>query len=151
MISTSTAARSNSLRNNTSRAASSESMAARHESRVPSLRSEKIGEEHLRRFLHDCPKQLNAQERETILALSHNLPMLWQAATTTPKDRQAIARLLLEQVVVTVEGNTDRVDVELRWAGEFVSRHALCRPVQTYQQLSNYQELVTRVDAFTHG
>ncbi len=29
----------------------------------------------------------------------------------------------LEQVTVTVEGNTDRVDVELRWAGGFVSRH----------------------------
>jgi hypothetical protein len=48
---------------------------------------------------------------------------------------------------VTVEGNTDRVDVELRWAGGFVSRHTLSRPVQTYEQLSNYDELVARVDA----
>ena len=48
---------------------------------------------------------------------------------------------------MTVEGNTDRVDVELRWAGGFVSRHTLSRPVQTYEQLSNYDELVARIDA----
>ena len=83
------------------------------------------------RFQRDCPKQLSPQEREQILALASDLPALWQAETTTPEDRQMIARLLLEQVTVTIEGNTDHVHLELRWAGEFVSRHALFRPVQT--------------------
>lgn len=99
------------------------------------------------RFQRDCPTQLSAHERQQILALSQDLPALWHADTTTPEDRQTVARLLLEQVAVTVEGNTDRVDVELRWAGGFVSRHTLYRPVQTYQQLSNYDELVLRIDA----
>jgi DNA invertase Pin-like site-specific DNA recombinase len=99
------------------------------------------------RFQRDCPTQLSAQEREQILALARDLPGLWHSDTTTPEDRQAVARLLLEQVTVTVEGNTDRVDVELRWAGEFVSRHTLYRPVQTYEQLSNYDALVRRIDA----
>jgi DNA invertase Pin-like site-specific DNA recombinase len=97
-------------------------------------------------FQRECPTQLSPREREEILALSGNLPALWHADTTTPQDRQMIARLLLEQVTVTVEGNTDRLDVELRWAGGFVSRHALVRPVQTYEQLSNYGELVARID-----
>ena len=90
------------------------------------------------RFQQDCPTQLSPHEREQILALSEDLPALWHADTTTPEDRQAVARLLLEQVTVTVEGNSDRVDVELRWAGGFVSRHTLSRPVQTYEQLSSY-------------
>jgi DNA invertase Pin-like site-specific DNA recombinase len=98
------------------------------------------------RFQRDCPTQLSPHERAQILALSEDLPALWRAATTTPEERQTVARLLLEQVIVTVEGNTDRVDLELRWAGGFVSRHALSRPVQTYEQLSNYDELVARVD-----
>jgi hypothetical protein len=97
-------------------------------------------------FQRECPTQLSPREREEILALSGNLPALWHADTTTPQDRQMIARLLLEQVTVTVEGNTDRLDVELRWAGGFLSRHALVRPVQTYEQLSNYGELVARID-----
>lgn len=99
------------------------------------------------RFQQDCPLQLSPQEREQILTLSKDLPALWQAETTTPEDRQTIARLLLEQVTVTIEGNTDRVDVELRWSGEFISRHTLYRPVQTYAQLSNYEELVRRIQA----
>lgn len=98
------------------------------------------------RFQRDCPTQLTPAEREQIRALSQDLPALWQAATTTPEQRQTIARLLLEQVTVAVEGQTERVEVELRWAGGFVSRHTLRRTVQTYSQLSNYQELVSRLD-----
>jgi hypothetical protein len=99
------------------------------------------------RFQRDCPTRLTALECEQIRGLSQDLPVLWHAQTTRPEDRQVIARLLLEQVTVTVEGQTDRVEVELRWAGGFVSRHTLCRPVQTYEQLSNYDELVARIDA----
>ena len=98
------------------------------------------------RFQRGCPTQLSPHEREQILALAQDLPALWHADSTTPQDRQTIARLLLEQVTVTVEGNTDRVDVELRWVGGFVSRHTLYRPVQTYEQLSGYRELVARID-----
>ena len=48
---------------------------------------------------------------------------------------------------MTVEGDTDRVDVELRWSGGFTSRHTLIRPVQTYEQLSNFDELVARIES----
>jgi hypothetical protein len=99
------------------------------------------------RFQRECPTQLSPREREEILTLSGDLPALWHADTTTPQDRQTIARLLLEQVTVTVEGDSDHLDVELRWAGGFVSRHALVRPVQTYEQLSNYAELAARIEA----
>ena len=98
------------------------------------------------RFQQDSPTQLSPQEREQILSLAQDLPALWEADSTMPEDRQTIARLLLEQVTVTVEGNTDHVDVELRWAGGFVSRHTLTRPVQTYEQLSNYGELIASVE-----
>ena len=98
------------------------------------------------RFQQDSPTQLSPQEREQILSLAQDLPALWEADSTMPEDRQTIARLLLEQVTVTVEGNTDHVDVELRWAGGFVSRHTLTRPVQSYEQLSNYGELIASVE-----
>jgi DNA invertase Pin-like site-specific DNA recombinase len=98
------------------------------------------------RFARECPTQLSSNEREQILALAKDLPALWHAETTTPEDRQRIARLLLEQITVTVEGNTDRVEIELCWAGGFVSLHTLFRPVQTYEQLSNYDDLVARIN-----
>lgn len=99
------------------------------------------------RFKRESPTQLSVAEREQIQSLAEDLPVLWHAPSTTPEDRQAIAWLLLEKVTVTVEGNTERVEVELRWIGGFVSRHTLTRPVQTYEQLSNYNELVARIEA----
>lgn len=107
---------------------------------------EKLHPEYAR-FRQECPQPLTPQERDQVLALSEDLPALWHCATTTPEDRQTVARLLLEQVTVTVEGDTERVEVELRWAGGFISRHALYRPVQTYEQLSTYGALVARIDA----
>lgn len=97
------------------------------------------------RFEQECPQQLNDEERQQILALSKDLPQLWRGTTTTPQDRQTIARLLIEQVNVSIEGNSERVDVEISWIGGFASRHALRRPVQTYKQLSYYEELMTRI------
>jgi hypothetical protein len=99
------------------------------------------------RFSRATPKHLCDAERQQIQSLAADIPALWHAASTTPEDRQTIARLLLEQVTVTVEGDTDVVEVELRWAGGFVSRHSLTRPVQTYKQLANYDELVARIDS----
>lgn len=99
------------------------------------------------RFSRETPKHLSDAERQQIQSLAEDIPALWHAASTTPEDRQTIARLLLEQVTVTVEGDSDHVEVELRWAGGFISRHSLTRPVQTYKQLSNYDELVARIDS----
>jgi DNA invertase Pin-like site-specific DNA recombinase len=112
-----------------------------------SLRAQEQRQADYGRFQRECPTRLSDTEREQILALAEDLPALWQADSTTPEDRQTIARMLLDQVVVSIEGDTDRVDVELCWAGGFTSRHALYRPVQTYRQLSNYEQLIERLDA----
>ncbi len=98
-------------------------------------------------FKRECPMQLSDQQREQILSLACDLPALWHANTTTPEDRQTIARSLLERVVVSIEGDTNHVDVELHWTGGFTSQHVLQRPIRTYEQLSNYKELVERIDA----
>jgi len=94
------------------------------------------------RFQRDCPRQLSSDERGQIATLSRNQPALWHADSTTSEDRQTIARLLPEQVLVTVEGNTDRVDVELRWAGGVVRRGTRYRPHATCEPLSNCDEFV---------
>jgi hypothetical protein len=57
-----------------------------------------------------------------------------------------IARTLLERVIVTVDGDSENVDVEVRFAGGFVSHIAHRRPVQTYDQTSNFGELTARVE-----
>ncbi len=97
------------------------------------------------RFAADQPSELLAMEREQIHSLSNDIESLWQAVTTTCEDRQTIARLLLDRVVVSVNSTNEQVEVEVHWVGGFNSHHHESRPVDSYKQLSNYAEFVARV------
>lgn len=94
------------------------------------LQEQRRLEEAYARCCRSEPAGLSAVEREHIRALAGDLPALWQAATTTAADRQRIVGLLVEEVVVTVAGTSERTDVTIRWAGGQTSAHALVRPVQ---------------------
>ena len=59
-------------------------------------------------------------------ALSARPPGLVGRPETTAHDRQEIVRVLLEQVTVDVQGDSEQVDVTLRWAGGAES--APCQP-----------------------
>jgi DNA invertase Pin-like site-specific DNA recombinase len=107
---------------------------------------EQLGIEYAR-FKQATPHQLTDAERAEIRSLSQRLPQLWQAETTTAEDRCAVARMLIDQVVVTIEGDSERVDVDIHWKGGFGSHHAMRRPVQTYEQLSYFDELLARIKA----
>jgi len=97
------------------------------------------------RFLSTQPHALSAAERARIRQLAADIPALWQAATTTPAERQAIVRQLIERVIVTVINDSERVSVEVQWVGGHRTRTAITRPVARLEQLSYYPELMARV------
>lgn len=103
-------------------------------------------EQQYARFSQAHPATLSEQERERIRALSRNLPAIWQAATTAPSDRQRIVRLLVDRVVIDVQGDTDRADVTIEWSGGFTSHHELIRPVQGYRQMADYDRVAGRIE-----
>ena len=76
-------------------------------------------EEEYARFRHNQPAGLWAGEHNQIHALAEELPGLWQARPATAADRQRIVRLLVKEVVATVRGESERVDVTIHWAGGF--------------------------------
>jgi DNA invertase Pin-like site-specific DNA recombinase len=110
------------------------------------LKEQRRLEEESARFSRDQPRGLSAGEREQIHAWARDLPALWRAATTTAADRQRIVRLLVQEVVVTVRGESEWVDVTIHWAGGFSSDHELVRPVRRYQQMAGFEGLLNRID-----
>ncbi len=109
------------------------------------LRQQRQLEEAFQTWKRSAPTRLSESDREAIRALAADLPSVWRAETTTPQDRQRIARLLLEQVCATVDKESERVDVKLHWVGGLVTEHTVCRPVSRYDQQSDYPRLVRRL------
>lgn len=96
-------------------------------------------------FCRRQPATLSEEERAHIRALASDIPDLWKGETTTPQERQRVVRLLVERVVVQVQGQTDQVDVAIHWVGGSVTQHRLVRTVGRYQQLADYPRLCARM------
>lgn len=69
------------------------------------------------------PKTLTPQEKTAILALGDNLEAVWDADTTTDRDRKQLLRTLIEEVNITVHRDeTDgHADLIVRWKGGAIS------------------------------
>ena len=97
------------------------------------------------KFLGEHPALLSGEQRESIRRLAVDIPAMWNAPTTTVADRQSIIRQLVEQVIVTVQGNSEQVDVRIHWNGGHGTQATLIRPVARLDQLSYYPQLTQRV------
>lgn len=102
-------------------------------------------EEDYRRFQSETPKVLSEAEREAIRRLSEDIPALWQSVTTTNRDRKEIVRQIVERISIGIEGDSERVEVEIRWAGGVSTKDIALRPVQKLEQLSYYRKLCKRL------
>jgi len=69
------------------------------------------------------PRTLSAGERAAILALGDDLGTVWDAPTTTSKDRKQLLRTLLEEVNITLhrDGPGPHAGLVLRWKGGAIS------------------------------
>ena len=113
-----------------------------------------LAEEELKmeyeRFLSEQPAVLTAEERAAIQELSTSIPKIWNAPTTSPSERQLIIRQLIEKITVTVQGESEKVDVVYKWAGGHKTATTLIRPVACLDQLSYYHDLLDRVVELKH-
>jgi excisionase family DNA binding protein len=65
------------------------------------------------------PAPLTPAERAQVLALAQDLPAVWDAPTTTDKDRKQLLHALLDEVVIAITRNpgAGQADLLLRWKG----------------------------------
>jgi hypothetical protein len=103
-------------------------------------------EQDYEQFCAQRPAKLSAAEQQQIRELAQHVPQLWSADSTTAVDRQRLVRLLIEQIEVTVQGDSEQVQLAITWSGGFLSRHDLLRAVRSYEQLVDYPRLCARVE-----
>lgn len=115
------------------------------------LKQRRQVEDEFERWQRAAPGRLGDDDERAIRELSGDLPAVWHAATTTPEERQRIARLLIEQVLVTVDKSSERVGAEIRWSGGLAESHTISRPVKRYDLRSDYPRLVERLRALSEA
>jgi DNA invertase Pin-like site-specific DNA recombinase/uncharacterized protein YndB with AHSA1/START domain len=67
------------------------------------------------------PGRLTDEHRQSIRTLGADLRVVWEAATTTDRDRKELLRALLEEVTIAVERADFKAHLTLRWRGGAIS------------------------------
>jgi DNA invertase Pin-like site-specific DNA recombinase len=111
---------------------------------------QRLGEEY-DRFTASRPRTLTPAERSQIRALAGDIPAIWHAPTTTDADRKQLIRHLVERVQVEVLGTSEKVKVQVVWAGGHRTTAQISRPVACLTQLSYYPQLAERARGLAHG
>jgi DNA invertase Pin-like site-specific DNA recombinase len=109
------------------------------------LRAQRDLREEYDRFLNEHSPRLTDEERSRIQAISADIPKLWHAPETTPRDRKEIIRLLTERIVVDVRSNTERAEVAITWRGNRTTRHEIVRTVSRYESMGEYDQMMDRL------
>ena len=97
------------------------------------------------------PREASDADRRRIEALAADLPETWHDPDVTVQDRQTIIRCLVERITAAVRGETEWVNVTIRWFGGLETRYEIRRPVKKYEQLSNYRALRDRAVELRRG
>jgi len=63
-------------------------------------------------------------DKETLLSLAHNLPSVWNAATTDMRLKQRITRILIQEIIADVDESAGEIVLMIHWAG---GRHSELR------------------------
>jgi len=85
------------------------------------LQDQRAAEAELARKGHEQRLQLTDVQREQIRALGSDLKRVWDAPTTTDRDRKELLRSLLEEVKIDVLSEESKAHLVLRWKTNAVS------------------------------
>ena len=92
------------------------------------LRALDAAKAELERREREQPRVISEAERNRLLALGPDLAAVWNAATTTPRDRKELLRTLLEEVTIAVDRDKAAACLTMRWKGGALNEINLALP-----------------------
>ncbi|HET9305294.1 MAG TPA: recombinase family protein [Candidatus Sulfotelmatobacter sp.] len=93
-----------------------------------------------------------AEQKEKVLALARDLPRLWRAPTTQPKDRKRMLRLLIKDITVEkLVAQPKQLFVHIRWQGGASTDRSVPLPPNIADRLRYPATVVERVRDLAHS
>jgi DNA invertase Pin-like site-specific DNA recombinase len=86
-----------------------------------SLHTLEAAKAELARRERERPRILSEVERDRLLALGPDLAAVWNAATTTSRDRKELLQTLIEEVIIRLDRDKAAARLSLRWKGGALS------------------------------
>lgn len=83
---------------------------------------------------------LSQAEKQSIMQLSSDIPLIWNSATTTINDKKEIIRQIIDKIIVTIPNYAEIVKICIHWAGGNQTESQFIRPVFRLEQLSYFPE-----------
>jgi predicted DNA-binding transcriptional regulator AlpA len=91
------------------------------------------------------PRILSGEERSRIAMLGADLADVWNAATTTPRDRKELLGTLIEEVILKVERDKSAAHLTLRWKGGALTDIDVALPVKRQATVRTDEDTVALV------
>jgi hypothetical protein len=88
---------------------------------------------------------LTADERAAITELSHDLPAVWSAETTTNQERKQLLRMAIESVQWNGVSEAGQVEVQIRWRSGTILSLRVKRAEPGEGSLKTPEEAVSRI------
>ena len=92
------------------------------------LRALDAAKAELERRERERPRVISEAERNRLLDLGPDLAVVWNAPTTTPRDRKELLRTLIEEVTISVDRDKAAGRLILRWKGGALNEIEIALP-----------------------
>jgi hypothetical protein len=89
--------------------------------------------------------ELTAEQQAELLAMAEDLPRLWQAQTTSSKDRKRMLRLLIKDLTVEKRGAERKAILHIRWQGGAIEDLIVDLSVPAAGRIRYAESIVTQV------
>src|SRR5260370_3052967 len=93
-------------------------------------------------------RAVTGEKKQQILRLAKTFPRLWAAATTTPRDRKRILRLLVRDITVVKGPEPKTVRLHIRWQGGEIETLCLQLPRNRAEAIRYPMAFVARIREF---
>ena len=85
------------------------------------------------------------EQKNNILALAKDFPHLWNAPSTSAKDRKRILRLLIKDITVKKLRGENKTTLHIRWQGGALEDLEVPTPRSSYEKWKHSDEIINRV------
>jgi DNA invertase Pin-like site-specific DNA recombinase len=96
---------------------------------------------------------ISAEERATVRALAQDLPAIWQAPTTTNRERKQLLRFVIDTVHLDARSDPDEIEIQIGWHTGTITLLRVKRPAPGEGSLKTPAEAVALIGelASTHS